>query len=111
MVGGDRFPFLTNFYIGSATSTDGLNWKKYNDPTTTQHPFAESDPVMVTGNSGEWDADVLLEGMAIPIQSGFEMYYFGGVTKTVKYQSGLSDMPPAGMVSTGKNTKKIRYTP
>jgi predicted GH43/DUF377 family glycosyl hydrolase len=86
--GGDDLPSFTNFYIGMATSTDGLNWKKYNDPTTTQHPFAESDPVMVTGNPGEWDADVLLEGMAIPIHSGFEMYYFGGVTKTVKCQVG-----------------------
>jgi len=33
--------------IGMATSTDGgLTWVKYNDPTTTSPPYAESDPVL-----------------------------------------------------------------
>lgn len=86
--GGDNLPSFTNFYIGMATSTDGINWKKYNDPATTQHPFAESDPVMMTGKPGEWDVDLVLCGRVIPLQDGFEMYYHGGATKAVKWEVG-----------------------
>lgn len=86
--GGDNLPSFTNFYNGLATSTDGINWKKYNDPATTQHPFAESDPVMMTGNPGDWDVDLVLCGMVIPLQDGFEMYYHGGATKAVKWEIG-----------------------
>ncbi|HUE97880.1 MAG TPA: hypothetical protein VMN99_01425, partial [Anaerolineales bacterium] len=32
--------------IGMATSSDGVQWKKYNDPATTDPAFAESDPVL-----------------------------------------------------------------
>ncbi|MCP4668467.1 MAG: hypothetical protein GY849_19150, partial [Deltaproteobacteria bacterium] len=30
--------------IGYATSTDGITWTKYNDPSTTTNPYANSDP-------------------------------------------------------------------
>ena len=86
--GGDDLPSFKNFYIGLATSTDGINWKKYNDPSTARHPFAESDPVMMTGRTGDWDADVVLCPMVISLQDGFEMYYYGGVTKAVKLEIG-----------------------
>lgn len=36
--------------IGMATSEDGINWVKYDDPTTTDAPYAESDPIMTTLN-------------------------------------------------------------
>ena len=43
---GDVFPSGYS-QIGMATSTDGgLTWEKYNDPTTTSPPYAESDPVL-----------------------------------------------------------------
>jgi predicted GH43/DUF377 family glycosyl hydrolase len=32
--------------IGMATSEDGITWTKYDDPTTDDAPFAESDPVI-----------------------------------------------------------------
>ena len=38
--------------IGLATSTDGLAWQKWNDPSTTAAPFAESDPVIHRGICG-----------------------------------------------------------
>jgi hypothetical protein len=38
--------------IGYATSTDGLAWTKFDDPATTDAPFAESDPVMHHGMCG-----------------------------------------------------------
>ncbi len=36
--------------IGMATSTDGIAWTKYDDPTTTDAMYAESDPVLTTGD-------------------------------------------------------------
>jgi predicted GH43/DUF377 family glycosyl hydrolase len=38
--------------IGFATSPDGINWTKHDDPQTTDEPYAESDPVL-TGEA-EW---------------------------------------------------------
>lgn len=32
--------------IGLARSPDGVHWTKYDDPATTEAPFAESDPVL-----------------------------------------------------------------
>jgi predicted GH43/DUF377 family glycosyl hydrolase len=34
--------------IGMATSDDGITWTKYDDRETTDAPFAESDPVLVS---------------------------------------------------------------
>lgn len=39
-----------NHAIGMATSPDGVTWTKYDDPTTTDAPFAESDPILVAGD-------------------------------------------------------------
>jgi len=36
--------------IGMATSTDGITWTKYNDPATTDKLYAESDPIVDTGD-------------------------------------------------------------
>lgn len=35
-------------HIGMATSEDGIVWTKYDDPATTEAPFAESDPVLIS---------------------------------------------------------------
>lgn len=40
-------------HIGLAVSTDGRHWTKYNDPTTTEAPFAESDPVLTP--DADWE--------------------------------------------------------
>ena len=62
--------------IGRATSTDGgLTWKKYNDPTTTSPPYAESDPVLKPDKpydiSGIWGCTVLRRDTL------WEMFYSG----------------------------------
>lgn len=80
--GADLVSF-TNIYFGMATSEDGIRWKKHNDPLTQQHPFADSDPVMFTGEPGEWDPDVIMAGQVLPISTGFEMYYYGSVRRDV----------------------------
>lgn len=84
--GGEDIISQRNFYIGTANSLDGISWKKYDDPSTTQHPFAESDPVMMTGNPGDWDEDIVLACVVINLPKGYGMYYscdaFGYATST-----------------------------
>jgi len=84
--GGKDYMSQDEFHIGMATSTDGINWKKYNDPVTRQHPFAESDPVLKTGNPREWDEAIVLAGYISKISDGFEIYYTGAkkITLTPK---------------------------
>ncbi len=71
------FASQKNFLIGRAISKDGISWKKYNDPSTKEHPFAESDPIMMNGKPGEWDTDGITLGFVSRVKSGFEMYYAG----------------------------------
>jgi len=42
--------------IGLATSSDGISWQKYDDPATTEAPFANSDPVLDAGESSAWNS-------------------------------------------------------
>jgi predicted GH43/DUF377 family glycosyl hydrolase len=39
--------------IGMATSDDGIVWTKYDDPTTTEAPFAESDSILIADQDWE----------------------------------------------------------
>lgn len=41
--------------IGMATSSDGITWKKYNDPETTNRRYANSDAIFTMGESETWD--------------------------------------------------------
>jgi predicted GH43/DUF377 family glycosyl hydrolase len=77
--GGAQFIQLENCSIGMATSKDGITWEKYNDPVTSQHPFAESDPVLKAGSSGDWDSESVWMASVSKLSDGFEMYYSGGV--------------------------------
>jgi predicted GH43/DUF377 family glycosyl hydrolase len=67
--------------IGYATSTDGINWTKYDDPSTTNPPYAESDPVL-NGDSGMWDETVVQQPNVILNNSLFEMWYAGNIGST-----------------------------
>jgi predicted GH43/DUF377 family glycosyl hydrolase len=66
-----------DFYIGMATSPDGIVWTKYNDPATTKHPFAESDPVMKPGNKGDWDGSDVWMPHVTKFKDEFRMFYSG----------------------------------
>jgi len=71
---GDTWPAIPQ--IGMATSTDGgLTWEKYNDPTTTSPPYAESDPVLKPDKPydmlGIWGCTVLRRDTL------WDMFYVG----------------------------------
>jgi len=63
--------------MGLATSTDGINWTKYDDPTTTDPPFQFSDPVLPLGSPGSWEAIWAWSPSVLTTPSGYEMWYEG----------------------------------
>jgi sucrose-6-phosphate hydrolase SacC (GH32 family) len=75
--GGGDFQGKVITYTGLATSADGITWRKYNDPATHQHPFAESDPVLATGNKKDWDSHGSWCAFVYKVKEDFNMYYTG----------------------------------
>lgn len=71
--------------LGLATSEDGINFTKYDDPSTTDIPLDESDPVLPTGQFDErdapvWDDSVSWGGAVRLTENGWEMFYTGGTS-------------------------------
>lgn len=64
-------------HIGLATSEDGIDWEKYNDPATTEAPFANSDPVFSpdTANADAWDTQHVNQPRVVQTEDGFVMLY------------------------------------
>jgi predicted GH43/DUF377 family glycosyl hydrolase len=65
------------YAISFATSSDGINWTKYNDPTTDVE-FAESDPVFTA--SEEWEGSRVDRPRVVQSPDGWVMIYQGGAT-------------------------------
>jgi predicted GH43/DUF377 family glycosyl hydrolase len=66
----------THFRIGYATSPDGINWTKYNDPATVNPPYAESDPVLNLG-PGSWENNWVYAQTVYFDGTNFRMWYAG----------------------------------
>jgi len=76
--GRPGFPFEESLpQIGLATSADGIQWTKYDDPATTEAPFASSDPALKVGSSTEWDSHRVANPIVLSTESGYEMWYSG----------------------------------
>jgi hypothetical protein len=71
------FPSVVFDGGGYATSTDGIVWEKYDDPTTPDAPYAESDPVLMEGLPGTGDDDRTTAPSVLLIDSTFHMWYVG----------------------------------
>ncbi len=56
---------------------NGSEWIKYDDPVTTDPPYAESDPVLKEGTPPEWDAWCASMVDVNQIDSGWELFYQG----------------------------------
>ena len=63
--------------IGLATSPDGINWTKYNDPETTDAQYAASDPVLVP--EGEWEYHSVDRPRVVNSPDGWVMIYQAGI--------------------------------
>ncbi len=63
--------------IGMATSSDGLTWTKYDDPTTINARYTESEPVFQPGAQGEWDDGWVHQPRVFQTADGWVMIYRG----------------------------------
>ena len=69
--GADRRGFMR---IGLATSEDGIEWTKHDDPATTEPLFATSDPVIVP-ELDTWDDGSTYQARMVATPSGWLMSY------------------------------------
>jgi predicted GH43/DUF377 family glycosyl hydrolase len=72
--------------IGMAASSDGVQWQKYNDPSTADEAFVESDPVLTISEEG-WDSRRVIDPNVIQTADGFEMIYLA-TTGSGKFTAG-----------------------
>ena len=71
--------------IGMATSEDGITWTKYDDPSTTEPPFANSDPVLSPGDPREgnvWDQRNVYQPRVAAVDGRYVMSYASSTTVT-----------------------------
>jgi predicted GH43/DUF377 family glycosyl hydrolase len=76
------------WHIGLAVSADGIAWTKYNDSTTTNHPYAESDPVL-SPSQGQWDGDFIEAGTIMLIGDTLHMWYDGWMIPSPPNLTGI----------------------
>ncbi len=76
--GADTDKLYATRMIGLATSPDGLNWTKYDDPATGGL-YAQSDPVLSPGEKGEWDAFRVFQPHVVQTPDGLLMLYKSNV--------------------------------
>jgi hypothetical protein len=80
--------------IGYATSLDGISWTKYDDPATPSPPYAHSDPVIVSGSSGEWDYAILQPSVLWnDADSLFHIWYIAGSANGTYLRIGYATSP------------------
>jgi predicted GH43/DUF377 family glycosyl hydrolase len=86
--------------IGRAVSPDGISWTKFDDPTTTDALFAQSDPVLRPGDPREgnvWDQRNVMQPRVVLTDDGYVMLYTATNTVTdpvlitQKYGIAVSD--------------------
>lgn len=82
--GGSEYLLPLPRLIGVAFSPDGVTWTKYNDPTTIDQPYAQSDPILELADDGTsvpfsaWAVDV------IKTQQRWEMFFSGTCPESEK---------------------------
>jgi predicted GH43/DUF377 family glycosyl hydrolase len=81
----------STWQIGMATSPDGVHWTKYNDPSTTDGPLAESDPVFSPAASPDaWDHAFVHQPRVQITPDGWVMLYRSGAGQLGKLGLALS---------------------
>ena len=62
--------------IGLAFSEDGISWTKFDDPTTSEPAFAESDPIFgPSADEAAWDGERVQEPNVVQTDEGWVMFY------------------------------------
>jgi hypothetical protein len=68
---------------GLATSPDGIHWIKYDNPETSDAPFAYSDPVLKVGPAGAWDSHRAFEPLVLKQDTGGYIMIYSGLKAPV----------------------------
>ena len=101
--GRPGFPSENSYpQVGLATSPDGITWTKYDDPTTSEAPYANSDPVLKVGLPGDWDSHRTIESMVMKTETGYFMMYQG-------LKTPLNTSTP-GQIGSASSTDGITWT-
>lgn len=91
--------------IGMATSEDGIEWTRYDNPETTDTIYAESDPLFAPIET-EADTNFAMQPQAVQTEDGWAMVLrraigygdFGATLQIASSDDGIewaiSDMPP-----------------
>lgn len=108
--GGVEISDWHGFFTGMASSGDGISWTKYNDPATTGHPFAESDPVLMPGRQGEWDDAYVWLPNIEKFTHGFRMYYAGARYENEKEISAIGYAESSDGIHWNKYRKNPVFT-
>jgi hypothetical protein len=84
-----------NYDFGYAISSDGTSWTKYNDSTTTNQLYADSDPVMKRGLIGSWDSWSIFSCSVMFNESEdtLKMWYSGSDNDLINTRIGYATSP------------------
>lgn len=78
--------------IGRATSSDGIHWEKYDDPTTTDRKYEESDPVLHPNEDVRaWDGGTTMNPDVIQTMDGWVMVYNSRASRGQRTGYALSE--------------------
>jgi predicted GH43/DUF377 family glycosyl hydrolase len=91
--GSGTFPNPAIIQIGYATSADGINWTKHDDPTTTSGTGQFSDPVLPVGEPGSFDEVRAWVPSVRATEDGYQMWYTGEQTNPYKQSIGYATSP------------------
>jgi predicted GH43/DUF377 family glycosyl hydrolase len=86
--------------IGMATSPDGIAWTKYDDPATSDVPFAESDPILVV--TEDWEGMFIQHPRVQQTPDGYVMIY--------RAHGGGPTQMKLGLASSEDGTHWMKYT-
>jgi predicted GH43/DUF377 family glycosyl hydrolase len=101
-------------HTGLALSSNGVDWIKYNDASTENHPYAESDPVL-SPSSGQWDGN-FAEAWTILLNrtsDSLYMWYDGSrvSTETNLWRIGLARLPIDTLITLDISDNSKPYKP
>jgi hypothetical protein len=97
--------------LGVAMSTDGLSWRKYDDPATTAASLAESDPVIARGICGGGTEQAVFQPQVEIAREGGYIGMFGGYGASREHMDVFGAVSPDGIHwSCGTPEPLIRFS-
>lgn len=104
------FNYINKFaQPGMAFSADGYTFVPHDDPTTTGELYANSDPIVRLGETGEWDSVSMPATNIVLHEDYMDIFYLG--FNRVPGQSAREDIWIGYARSNADGTQWTKYTP